>query len=56
MPAGAATAAAVSLHAITIVPPILIGLMFMWRDGVRPREMRSLGTASERPAGPLEVL
>ena len=40
--AAAAAAVAVTLHASTMIPPILVGLMIMWRDGLRPTEVRSL--------------
>jgi len=38
--AAPAAAAAVTLHLIALVPTILLGLFFMWRDGVRPAEVR----------------
>lgn len=51
--ASAAAAATVLLHAITVVPTILAGMLFMWRDGLGWSEVRSLGraaTAVPRPA------
>jgi uncharacterized protein (TIRG00374 family) len=47
VPAAVAAAVAVTLHAISLVPAILGGLAFMWRDGVRPREVRSLSTTGD---------
>ena len=55
VPAAMAGAVAVTLHAITLVPAILIGLTFMWRDGVRPREVRSLRATGDLPSGPVEA-
>src|SRR5262249_47974984 len=42
VPAAVAGAVAVTLHAAAVLPPIVIGLFLMWRDGVRPAEVRSL--------------
>ncbi len=39
---GSAGAVAVTLHAVTLVPTILLGLLFMWHDGVRPAEVRRM--------------
>ncbi|HEX9427365.1 MAG TPA: lysylphosphatidylglycerol synthase transmembrane domain-containing protein [Candidatus Polarisedimenticolia bacterium] len=47
--AARAAAAAVTLHASTLVPTIAAGLFFMWRDGVRPSEVRKI--AAMAPAG-----
>ena len=55
VPAAMAGAVAVTLHAITLVPAILVGLTFMWRDGVRPREVRSLRSTGDLPSGPVEA-
>ena len=47
--ASTAAAAAITLHAITLLPTIALGLLFMWRDGLRPGDVRALGTlAGER--------
>jgi uncharacterized protein (TIRG00374 family) len=48
VPAAVAGAVALTLHATAMLPTILIGLLLMWRDGVRPAEMR--GLAAERPS------
>lgn len=50
-----AAAVAVTLHAISLVPTILAGLAFMWRDGVRPREVSALRSAGDVPSGPVEA-
>lgn len=50
VPAAVAAAVAVTQHAIAILPPIVIGLLLMWRDGVRPAEVRTLAHVAE-PAG-----
>jgi uncharacterized membrane protein YbhN (UPF0104 family) len=50
VPAAVAGAVAITQHAITMLPPILIGLLFMWRDGVRASDVRSL--AQSPPAAP----
>jgi uncharacterized protein (TIRG00374 family) len=42
VPAAVAGAVALTLHATAMLPTILIGLLLMWRDGVRPAEMRGL--------------
>lgn len=42
VPASVAGAVAVTLHAIAMLPPIAMGLFCMWRDGVRPSEVRTL--------------
>ena len=44
VPAAVAGAVALALHAVTLLPTIAIGLLFMWRDGVRPAEVRNLAT------------
>jgi len=49
VPAADAAAAAVTLHAIALLPTIVIGLAFMWRDGLRPSEVRTVAAAG--PAG-----
>lgn len=43
--ASAAAATAVLLHAMTVVPIILLGMLFMWRDGLGWSEVRGLGHA-----------
>ncbi len=40
VPGAKAAAVAITLHAIALVPTIVVGLLFMWRDGVRPAEVR----------------
>jgi uncharacterized protein (TIRG00374 family) len=55
VPGATAAAVAVTLHACTLVPPILIGLTFMWRDGVRPREVRALRSTGDLPPGRVEA-
>jgi len=45
VPAADAAAAAVTLHAIALLPTIVIGLAFMWRDGLRPSEVRTVAAA-----------
>jgi len=55
VPADVAAAVAVTLHAISLVPAILAGLAFMWRDGVRPREVSSLRSTGDLPPGPVEA-
>ena len=48
--ASTAAAAAITLHAITLLPTIGGGLLFMWRDGLRPGDVRALGPlAGEQP-------
>src|SRR5262249_41141181 len=42
VPAAVAGAVALTLHAAAVLPPIVIGLLLMWKDGVRPAEVRSL--------------
>ena len=44
VPAAVAGAVALALHAVTLLPTIAVGLLFMWRDGVRPAEVRNLAT------------
>lgn len=44
VPAAVAGAVALTLHATAMLPTILVGLLLMWRDGVRPAEMRGLAT------------
>lgn len=55
VPGAAAAAFAMTLHAVTLVPPILIGLTFMWRDGVRPREVSSLRSSGDLSSDPVEA-
>jgi uncharacterized membrane protein YbhN (UPF0104 family) len=55
VPAAAAAAVAVTLHAAAVLPPIAIGLFLMWRDGVRPAEVRSLAHVDDAPAAPSEA-
>lgn len=45
VPAAVAGAVALALHAVTLLPTIAIGLLFMWRDGVKPAEVRNLAAA-----------
>jgi glycosyltransferase 2 family protein len=52
VPAAVAGAVAVTLHAVAVLPPIIIGLLLMWRDGVRPAEVRSLAHVDDPPAVP----
>lgn len=52
VPAAVAGAVAVTLHAAAVLPPIVIGLLLMWRDGVRPAEVRSLAHADDPTAAP----
>lgn len=42
VPEAVAGATAVTLHAVTLVPTILLGLFFMWQGGVRPAEVRDM--------------
>lgn len=53
VPASTAGAVAVTLHGIAMLPPIVVGLLLMWRDGVRPSDVRTLTQARESlpPAG-----
>ena len=37
-----AGAVAVTLHAVTLLPTIALGLFFMWQGGVRPAEVRKI--------------
>lgn len=46
-----AAAAAVTLHASTLVPTIVAGLMFMWRDGLRPSEVRRMAAMATSGSG-----
>jgi uncharacterized protein (TIRG00374 family) len=50
VPPAVAGAVAITQHAITMLPPIVIGLLLMWRDGVRAADVRSLAQ-SPPPAG-----
>ena len=45
VPPAVAGAVAITQHAITMLPPIVIGLLLMWRDGVRAADVRSLAQA-----------
>lgn len=54
VPASVAGAVAVTLHAIAILPPIVVGLLLMWRDGVRPAEVRSLAHVPIGASPPVE--
>jgi len=49
VPEASAGAAAVMLHAITLLPTIALGLIFMWHGGVRPAEVRKMATISRTP-------
>ena len=51
VPAATAGAVAVALHATAILPPILVGLLLMWRDGVRPAEVRTLAAQPAASGG-----
>jgi hypothetical protein len=54
VPGAQAAAAAITLHAISLLPTIAVGLLFMWRDGVRPAEVRrvaALAGAGSAAAG-----
>lgn len=44
VPEASAGAAAVTLHAITLLPTIVLGLFFMWQGGVRPAEVRKMAS------------
>jgi glycosyltransferase 2 family protein len=50
VPAAVAGAVAVTQHAIAMLPPIVVGLLFMWRDGVRPAEVRTLAHSAPPPS------
>jgi hypothetical protein len=45
-----AAAMAITLHALTILPAIVAGLGFMWRDGLRPGEMRRMAARVGTPS------
>jgi uncharacterized protein (TIRG00374 family) len=45
-----AGAAAITLHAITLLPTIVLGLLFMWKAGVRPAEVRKMARIAEGSA------
>jgi uncharacterized protein (TIRG00374 family) len=49
VPAAVAGAVAMTLHAIAILPTVVIGLLLMWRDGVRPAEVRGLAAEGGTP-------
>ena len=49
--AARAAAVAATLHASTLHPTIAGGLLFMWRDGLRPAEVRRMASFAEAPAG-----
>ncbi len=55
VPVATAAAVAVALHAVTLVPTVLTGLLFMWRDGVRPREVSALSADRELSGPQAEV-
>jgi len=42
VPEASAAATAVTLHAVTLLPTIALGLFFMWHGGVRPAEVRKM--------------
>jgi len=42
-----AGAAAITLHAITLLPTIALGLLFMWKAGVRPAEVGKMAHVEE---------
>jgi hypothetical protein len=48
--AARAAAMAITLHAVTIVPAIGVGLYFMWRGGLRPAEVRRMAAMTGAPA------
>ncbi len=50
VPAAVAGATAITLHAITIVPTIAVGLFFMWRDGLKPSEVRRMAALQDAAA------
>ena len=50
--AARAGAVALTLHVVTLVPTIAVGLLFMWRDGLRPAEVRRLAALGAAPVGP----
>jgi len=54
VPASVAGAVAVTLHAIAMLPPIAVGLFLMWRDGVRPSEVRTLAHVPSVAPNPRE--
>ncbi len=45
-----AAAVAVTLHAVAVIPTVVAGLLLMWRDGLRPAEVRSLAAGPPGPA------
>ena len=51
VPPAVAAAVAVTLHAIMIVPVVAIGILFMWRDGVRPADVRGIVSVGVTPVG-----
>ncbi|HKQ98657.1 MAG TPA: hypothetical protein VJV75_12340, partial [Candidatus Polarisedimenticolia bacterium] len=51
VPPAVAGAVAITQHAITMLPPIVIGLLLMWRDGVRAADVRSMAQAPDEPKG-----
>jgi hypothetical protein len=48
--AARAAAMAITLHALTILPAIVVGLGFMWRGGLRPGEMRRMAAQAGTPS------
>ena len=51
VPEASAAAAAVTLHAVTLLPTIALGLFFMWHGGVRPAEVRKMAHIGVRKEG-----
>jgi glycosyltransferase 2 family protein len=51
IPRAVAAAAAIALHAIALVPTIAIGLAFMWRDGLRPADVKRLASFADVSTG-----
>ena len=49
VPAAVAGAVALTLHAVAMLPTIVIGLLLMWRDGVKPAEVRGLAAEGTAP-------
>ncbi len=52
VPAAQAAAAALTLHASTLIPTIGVGLAFMWRDGLKAAEVRRMATLEHTPPAP----
>jgi hypothetical protein len=52
---GLAAAVAVTLHAVAVLPTVVLGLLLMWRDGIRPAEVRSLAAGPAAPGASAAV-